>query len=675
LLTGLAYAVLLYKLKNPWGRKTSMALGILRLIIVTGITFLLLGPLIRHIQNTIIEPSYVIAVDNSRSIPETYSEAKFSELLNQLDAFEASIPGRDYDVRFKDLSGANFDKISDIRFEAPSTDLNTILKNIDKAYEGKNLAGVILVSDGIYNQGSSPIYTNFSFPIYSVGVGDTTEKEDIILKAVNHNKIVYQGNTFILQAEIYNKGFTGRSIPVTVRKKGKVIKTKTYTVKSDIGFQTVEFEIDTEESGMQRYEIIVSPLESEFSAENNILNAYIEIIEGKEKILLYAQSPHPDIKALKSIIEKNDNYEIEVMIPGIEKKPEEKYDLVILHQLPDNRNTYLKDIQGVLDEGMPILYVLGSRTNLRRFNALNRTINIRPMGNRNDNVFVLFNSDFNLFSINEAFKNIISDLPPATVPFGEYSIKGETETILFQRIGKITTKKPLLILNKNQENKEAVLLGDGLWKWRLNEFAGTGRFDGIDNLINKIIQYLSAKEDRRKFRVYPIDRENWDNAPVVFENEIYNDIYEKIFDKKIDLTLTDESGTAYDYSYIISKANSQFRISGLDPGVYQYTASTNLSGKIITNSGVFTVKKQLVEVSNLKADFNLLKELSRRSSGEFYTISDIEALASKIQSGEYPSMIYSTENFLAIINLKWIFFFLLALITLEWGLRKYLGGY
>ncbi|MFT7158757.1 MAG: hypothetical protein ACI8Q1_003791, partial [Parvicella sp.] len=36
---------------------------------------------------------------------------------------------------------------------------------------------------------------------------------------------------------------------------------------------------------------------------------------------------------------------------------------------------------------------------------------------------------------------------------------------------------------------------------------------------------------------------------------------------------------------------------------------------------------------------------------------------------------HSNEDFLAIINLKWLFFFLLALLSIEWFSRKYSGGY
>ena len=79
------YAFLLYNQKNPWGRIPSIILSGIRFLTVSLIAFLLLGPLIRYIQNTVIEPGYVVAVDNSLSIPETYTEQDFNQLITDLD--------------------------------------------------------------------------------------------------------------------------------------------------------------------------------------------------------------------------------------------------------------------------------------------------------------------------------------------------------------------------------------------------------------------------------------------------------------------------------------------------------------------------------------------------------------------------------------------------------------
>jgi hypothetical protein len=175
--------------------------------------------------------------------------------------------------------------------------------------------------------------------------------------------------------------------------------------------------------------------------------------------------------------------------------------------------------------------------------------------------------------------------------------------------------------------------------------------------------------------VYPVKNEFWDNEPVIFETEVYNEIYEKIYGQKIDLTIKHENDSAQSYSYVISPANTRFRISGLEPGVYQYTARSRINGEESQVSGMFSVRKMQIETTTLTANHQLLKELSRRTGGKYYGIPQLNQLEQELQQKEIKSMIISSENYLAIINMKWIFFVLLLLLTLEWGFRKYLGGY
>ncbi|MCK5471172.1 MAG: hypothetical protein KAI99_21765, partial [Cyclobacteriaceae bacterium] len=68
---GLAYAALLYiRIKVPWKKRTNYVLAFLRFLMVTQLTLLLFGPLIRQIQNSKEAPSIVFGIDNSQSISE-----------------------------------------------------------------------------------------------------------------------------------------------------------------------------------------------------------------------------------------------------------------------------------------------------------------------------------------------------------------------------------------------------------------------------------------------------------------------------------------------------------------------------------------------------------------------------------------------------------------------------
>jgi hypothetical protein len=44
----------------------------------------------------------------------------------------------------------------------------------------------------------------------------------------------------------------------------------------------------------------------------------------------------------------------------------------------------------------------------------------------------------------------------------------------------------------DNNRKIAVLIGEGIWRWRLNEFADTGNTVAFDELFSKLVQYLST---------------------------------------------------------------------------------------------------------------------------------------------------------------------------------------
>ena len=99
---------------------------------------------------------------------------------------------------------------------------------------------------------------------------------------------------------------------------------------------------------MQKFSINVSSVENEISKANNSQDIYIDILEGRQKILILANSPHPDITALKEAIITNKNYEVRFSNVADFDEDMQMYNLIILHGLPSLENTVdklLTDIQ------------------------------------------------------------------------------------------------------------------------------------------------------------------------------------------------------------------------------------------------------------------------------------------------------------------------------------------
>lgn len=670
------YGFLLYQSKHPWSKNLNRILLVGRIVLVFLLTFLLLGPIIRQINNIVEKPVFVILQDNSMSVKESTDSVSRNAIRNSTNALKESLTENGFEVSTQNLAG---DENAAIVFNASNSDLQGSLRKISNQYEGKSLAGVLLLSDGIYNTGLSPLYANYNFPVHTVGVGDTTQRQDIILKELIYNKIAYQGNKFPLRAEVMVKGYPNQDINISLLQSGKLIERVNKKSGSE-QMLTIDFNPLAAEQGIQRFDVQVEVKNGEHNTKNNRSTAFIEVVEGKKKILVVASSPHPDVKALRSVIEKNSNYDFLVHIPGVEEAEPKNLqptaiDLVIFHQSPDKRGRTRDLFQRFANSKTSLFIVNGSQSDLNLLTQSNMPIKFEQPPRQLDDVMPVINPGFSSFLISPEANTVFSGFPPVWVPFGKMQIPASAVPLLFQRVGSLTTDKPLLWINTTDNQKIAFMLADGFWQWRLHEYSKFENTDTFDEVFGKLIQYLSTTDDKSKFRSYPVEQQFSETETAVFESQVYNDIYEPVYGNTVSLELTDEKSKKYQYSYVISPGNARYEIGGLKEGVYRYRSSTEIKGKKEEVRGQFLVTAQQAELQNLTADFDLLRKLSASTGGKFYKTSEFEKLKSDLTTKEATGRIHSEEKYDSLLNLKWAFFLLLALASAEWFLRKYYGGY
>jgi len=680
IIIGIGYAYLLYSKSGPWSQTLNRILFAVRFILVTILCILFLSPLLKQVKNSIEEPIYVIAIDNSSSVSQIMDTSELQQLKTELQSVAQYLEEKNHQIEVRTLNEKmSINQIQQINFDQPMTHLSETLRDIQNDYEGRNLGGVLLISDGIYNQGISPAYIPYNFEISTLGLGDTIPKNDINLRNLIYNRIAYQGNRYPLIAELVNNGFAGKQLTVNVSMDGKVVASENLQLTERNSYKSVQFLIEAKKKGLKHLIVSIEPQDGEFTTENNVKHAYIDILGGREKILILAPAPHPDIKAIRSAIESNKNYETHLWIPGIiepeQSQQGESFDLAILHQLPEKQTRFNDILNDRVLEDAAKWYIVGSKTNLVAFNRANPIISISNRGFQTDKVTPYINKNFELFTLEEDIHEIVEEYPPVTVPFGDYTLKRKSEILLYQKVGRIGTSKPLLVFQEFEGKKSAVMMGEGIWKWRMNEYALHQQHTVFNTIITKLVQYLSTKEDRRKFRVYPIENQVNENMPVVLKTETYNDLYENIYGNKVDLIITNERGETYNYSYVTSELNDTYKVSGLEQGIYNFSASTVVQGNRETSSGEFTIRELQVEQLNLTANHQLLKRLSYQTGGYFFNFSEIPALRANLESRKARGIIHTEEEFLPIINLRWILALLILLVSMEWFVRKYSGGY
>ena len=674
---GIGYAAIQYfRTKHPWSKGVNTILYTFRAVLAFFLSFLLLGPIVKQISNLYEKPAFIILHDNSSSVAEATDSTSLIALGKTLAESRAMLQEQGYDA---DVHTLTDDDDSPLRYNANTSDINGALRRIANRYEGKNVAGVVLVSDGIYNAGLSPLYSNYSFPIYTVGVGDTTVRADIALKNIAYNKIAYQGNKFPLRAEVQVKNISGTGITATLLKRGKVLERQTKKVTAG-QLLTFDFQPEADEQGIQKYDIQIESRPEEYNTKNNRSSVFVEVVEGRKKILCIAAAPHPDIKALREVITKNSNYEFLLHIPDVSQQQAgamvpENIDLVIFHQSPDLRGKTSALFQTFIKSNTSVFVILGHQTDLRQLARHNLPLQFETPPREYDEVTPVVNPAFTGFNISSEGSSAFANFPPASVHFGKMQTTPGISTVLFQRVGSITTEKPLLILSTSDSRKTGVMLGEGLWRWRLNEFDRTENTLFFDEVFGKLIQFLSTTEDKRKFRSYPVRQEFSETEPVIFESQVYNDIFEPVYGNSVEIDITHDDGQRTNYTYVISPGNTRYQIGGLKEGVYRYRSSTVINGKTEAIRGEFAVIERQAELQNLTADFDLLRKLADNSGGKFYRAADIASLQAHLQRTEATSVIHTEETYDSMINLKWVFWLLLILVTAEWGLRKFYGSY
>ncbi|MDB4769025.1 hypothetical protein OAG16_03000 [Saprospiraceae bacterium] len=640
---------------------------------------LLLSPLLKSLITETKKPVIVLAQDQSESILANMDESQSQTYQQSFKDLSQKLR-ENYDVK-EYAFGESIREGIDFQFNDKVSNISDFLKNIYDLYSNQNLGAVVLATDGIYNQGSNPIYagTKLTAPIYSIALGDTTSKKDLILKRVFHNKIAYLGDKFSIQIDIAAKNCVGSNTNLTISRivdgASSRIQQIPISITKNEFFNTQEIILDANISGVQRYRIVVNSIKGEVTTVNNSKDIFIDVLDARQKILMVANSPHPDLTAIKQSISKNKNYEITTVYINDMKVNVANYDFVIMHQLPSKTNKATALLATMNNKSIPRLYIVGSQTNLSRFNENQPILNVSGDGRNTDNVQASISPVFGLFNISDEVKNELPNFAPLLAPFGDFKDNANTHVLLYQRIGKINTKKPLLLFGEQNNIKTGVLAAEGIWKWRLFDFLQHENHDIFEEVLGKSVQYLTLKDDKRKFRI-SLDKNIFnENEGINFDAELYNASYELINNPDATLTITNSEGKDFNFTFSKSGKSYTLRDKVFPVGNYKFRGTVNNAGEQLVYNGKFSVQPIQLESFETTADHGVLKLLSEKYGGSLIYPNNIASIGTTLMESPIKPVIYTTTKTRTIINLKWIFFTLLGLLILEWFIRRYFGAY
>ncbi|HEY8403189.1 MAG TPA: hypothetical protein VIK71_01135 [Flavobacteriales bacterium] len=680
LLAGVIYAGALYfrdRFNKTYGKPLATLLGLLRFASVALLAFFLLKPLIKSINRTVEKPVIVIAQDNSESLvvgkDSTYHKGVYKQQLQEL----LKQFGEDYDVHTYRFGNEVRQGIDSLDYSEKFTDFSNLLDEIYTTFSGRNLGAIVVASDGLYNKGSNPIYAykKLNVPVYTVALGDTTVHKDVLLAEVSANRLAYLGNKFPIEITVEGRKAAGETATLTVSRKGNKLYSETIQFTGDRFFKTIPITLDAIEVGLQKYSIQLSSVSNEVTLANNYKDVFIDVLDSRQKVLILAHAPHPDLNAMRDAITSNESYNVDVQLAKDFSGNLHDYSLVIFHQLPGIGGTGASLVTNAMEKNIPSLFVWGASTDFNAFNRLNIGFSLEGYRNNLTDVSGSFAEEFSLFTLDNKTAHMVRTLPPLAMPFGNYGFSPGASTVIYQQVGQIKTKKPLIAFNKVNENKIGLIAGEGIWRWKLAAFQQTETHAHFNELITKMVQYLASKEDKSLFRVNG-KNDFYENENIIFNAELYNQSYEPITNREIAMRIRNEEGTEYTYTF--SPVDTRYRLDAgkLPVGNYTYEAQVNSDQGVLKEKGEFSISALQLEVVNSIADHRLLYQFAHDNNGDMVYPQQMNQLAEMIKAKkEIVSVSYENKQLSDLINYKWIMAFLIFLLGLEWLLRKRAGTY
>ncbi|MEZ4982522.1 MAG: hypothetical protein R2769_13250 [Saprospiraceae bacterium] len=143
-------------------------MGALRFLVTFLICLLLLEPLLKSFVTETKNPVVVLAQDNSESVGAAFTPEDSAAYATNLENLKNQLAEK-YEVKTYTF-GDEVREGLDVNYKEKSTNISNFFKSVYDLYSNQNLGAVIVATDGIYNEGSNPIYSGIKIdaPVYTV---------------------------------------------------------------------------------------------------------------------------------------------------------------------------------------------------------------------------------------------------------------------------------------------------------------------------------------------------------------------------------------------------------------------------------------------------------------------------------------------------------------------------
>jgi hypothetical protein len=657
--------------------------------------FFLIGePLLSLITNTVDRPIVAVLVDNSQSMTirdkagprdKTLKSVLASSVWQQIGK-EAEVDYALFDGKVRKLRAISIDSLP---LNGEVTDIGEAFKLIKRTAVSSNIQAVVIITDGNSTVGMNPLYDaeELDLPIFTIGVGDTSEQKDILIRKVLSNEIAYVGTNVPVHVMVHSAGFGRERVQVSLQQGATILDEKSLVLEPGTQEYLVPLSFIPEKEGMQKYEADVSQLPGELTVQNNRMSFFTKVLKNKLHVLLIAGSPSQDVACIRRTLTDDKNIELKTFIEKDEGRFYEgeltaqgfaETDCVILVGFPTVRSSS-QNCRLVMDSGKPLLTLFSRTMDFKKLHLFDPILpfSMRDVDGSELQVFVTIpesqriNPILKIDGANNSFE-MWSQLPPVFQPKGIFRAKIESEILATVRFQSVSLNDPFLVARNVNKRKSVSVLGYGLWRWKMLSRSESGTEKVFESFLSNTIRWLTTQEDARRIVVQPSKHIFTTQDAVEFTAQIYDDSFQPLDHAQIEVDVLHGNNVSPLVLNELGSGQYQGVYDRLSEGEYTFTATVKVQNTIIgEDRGTFSVGGFHAEYLETRMNKPLLEQIAAQTGGQYYESNKVNSLLSGVVSlYNFKSKDVRTSVEIEIWNSRWMLVLALGIFALEWFLRK-----
>lgn len=230
---------------------------------------------------------------------------------------------------------------SELAFDGRATGLGAALKTLGQRFEGRPLAGVLLISDGNATDLPNGVGDVRGLPpVYPVVVGKRDTIQDIALQKVAVTQSSFEDAPVSLQADVAASGYRGQPIVARlVDRSGKVVQQQTAEARGDGEAIAFRFQFKPAQNGLSFYQVRVgamneeapapaenaeaaaAPVSREATMANNSRVFPVDRGQGPFRVLYVSGRPNWEFKFLNRAIAEDEQVQLVALIRVAKREP------------------------------------------------------------------------------------------------------------------------------------------------------------------------------------------------------------------------------------------------------------------------------------------------------------------------------------------------------------------